>query len=171
MPENLKRYYGNGDLHFLTFSCYHRQPLLGTAAARNLFAETLEELRIRHHFLVVGYVVMPEHVHLMLSEPPCILLSTALQALKQRVSRDLEIDNPARRKIPADSPPSRGKLWQPRFHDFNVHSSWKRREKLDYMHANPVKRGLVKSSTEWTWSSYVYYQTGRQGLVTITAVP
>ncbi|MGB9336575.1 MAG: transposase [Candidatus Acidiferrales bacterium] len=171
MPRNLERYYGNGDLHFLTFSCYHRQPLLGTPAARNLFTDTLEELRARHQFLVVGYVVMPEHVHLLLSEPPSIPLSTALQALKQRVSRDMETGIRSRAEVPPEPPPSRGKLWQPRFHDFNVHSPWKRREKLEYTHANPVKRGLVTSPAEWMWCSYVYYQTGLQGLVTITAVP
>ena len=69
MPKGLKRYYGRGDLHFLTFSCYRRLPLLGTVRARNGFVEALAKIRGRYKFLLVGYVVMPEHVHLLISEP------------------------------------------------------------------------------------------------------
>lgn len=167
MPKNLKRYYGKGDLHFLTFSCYGRRPLLGTIGARTLFVETLEEMRERHKFLVVGYVVMPEHVHLMISEPPATPPWEALKALKQRVSRDMR-QNP---KTPHGSIAALAQFWQTRFHDFNVHSWRKRREKLNYIHANPVKRGLVTSQADWPWSSYHYYQTGEQGIVTITPMP
>src|ERR1700722_8832011 len=81
MRRNLKRYYGAGDLHFLTFSCYHRKPLLDTARRRDLFLTVLERTRRRYQFLVVGYVIMPEHVHLLISEPlknP----STVMQAIK-----------------------------------------------------------------------------------------
>jgi putative transposase len=69
MPQNLKRYYGRGDLHFLTFSCYRRLPLLKTVRARNLFVKALGQIRERYKFRLVGYVVMPEHVHLLISEP------------------------------------------------------------------------------------------------------
>jgi hypothetical protein len=58
MPKGLTRYYGRGHLHFLTFSCYRRLPLLNTARARNLFVDALEKIRERHRFLVVGYVVV-----------------------------------------------------------------------------------------------------------------
>jgi putative transposase len=70
MPKNLKRYYGRGDLHFVTFSCYRRIPLLRTIGARNVFVKALGAIRDRYKFSLVGYVVMPEHVHLLLSEPP-----------------------------------------------------------------------------------------------------
>ena len=60
MPWGLHRYYGSGDLHFITCSCYHRQPLLGTAQRRDLFLKVLEHVRRRYQFVVVGYVVMPE---------------------------------------------------------------------------------------------------------------
>src|SRR5258707_15794141 len=72
MPRNLKRYYGRGDLHFVTFSCYRRLPLLRTIRARNLFVRALGAIRERYKFLLVGYVVMPDHVHLLISEPPKI---------------------------------------------------------------------------------------------------
>jgi hypothetical protein len=69
MPTNLHRYYGAGYSHFITTSCYQRRPLLGTLRSRDLFLEVLEQVRQRHQFVVVGYVVMAEHVHLLLSEP------------------------------------------------------------------------------------------------------
>jgi putative transposase len=59
MPTGLKRYYGNGDLHFLTCSCYHRQPWLASARRRDLFLQILEAARQRYRFVVVGYVAMP----------------------------------------------------------------------------------------------------------------
>ena len=171
MPKNLKRYEGKGDLHFVTFSCYGRRPLLSTNAARTLFVRILEEMRKRHLFLVVGYVVLPEHVHLMISEPPNLSYSEALKSLKQRVSRDLRGSARQFAEFTQDPPVMLDRFWQLRFHDFNVHSSRKRHEKLNYMHANPVKRRLVTSQADWPWSSYHYYQTGNQGPVTITPVP
>src|SRR5579862_2328853 len=69
MPWGLKRHYGTRSLHFITWSCYRRQPLLGTPARRDLVLAVLELMRIRYRFAVIGYVVMPEHVHLLISEP------------------------------------------------------------------------------------------------------
>jgi putative transposase len=176
MPKGLKRYYGLGHLHFLTFSCYRRLPLLRTAEARNLFVNVLAVMRERHGFLLVGYVVMPEHVHLLIGEPAEGTPSIVLQALKQRVSRDLR--EKARRLSPGEVsvaiPAEDGSLarfWHSRFHDFNVHSAGKRREKLDYMQANPVKRGLVKDPLAWVWSSASFYATGVSGQVPIDPVP
>jgi REP element-mobilizing transposase RayT len=70
MLEHPKRYYGLNDLHFLTFSCYKRQPLLGTPHTRTIFVNTLATIRERYKFLLAGYVVMPEHVHMLISESP-----------------------------------------------------------------------------------------------------
>src|SRR5713101_6773940 len=93
MPKGLKRYYGRGHLHFLTFSCHRRLPLLNTIGARNLFVHALGEIRERYKFLLVGYVVMPDHVHLLISEPAKGTPSVILKVLKQRVSRDLRRSN------------------------------------------------------------------------------
>ena len=89
MRNALKRHYGQGDLHFVTFSCYRRRPLLGTARARNRLVKILEEVRQRHAFRLIGFVVMPEHVHLLLSEPVKKDPSKILQVLKQKVARAL----------------------------------------------------------------------------------
>src|SRR6266566_9963444 len=87
VPKNLKRYYGSGDLHFITCSCYHRQPLLGTPHLRDLFLKALEQMRTRYRFVVLGYVVMPEHFHLLISEPQQGTPSTVMQAIKLGFAR------------------------------------------------------------------------------------
>ena len=89
MPKKLKRYYGKGHLHFITFSCYRRLPLLGTARARNPFVRALGKTRERCQFLLAGYVVMSNHLHLLISEPAKGTPSTMLKVLKLPASRDL----------------------------------------------------------------------------------
>lgn len=85
MRNPLRRYYGRGDLHFITFSCYRRRRYLGTHRARHRSVKVLEQVRSQFRFLLIGYVVMPEHVHLLVSEPKKGNPSKALQVLKQRV--------------------------------------------------------------------------------------
>lgn len=87
MPKGVKRHYGQGDLHFITFCCYHRRRYLETARARNLFLRILREVRSKFQFRLIGYVLMPEHVHLLINEPQKGNVSRVLQVLKQRVSR------------------------------------------------------------------------------------
>lgn len=151
MPKGLVRYQQCGCFHFITFSCYHRFPYPGTVQARNLFERSLEAMRNRYLFVVSGYIVMPEHVHIMVNEPKKALLSKAIQALKLSVS------------VQSKERP----FWQPRYYDFNVHNEKKRVEKLRYMHRNPVKRGLVAKPEEWKWSSFRHYATGYEGVVEI----
>jgi putative transposase len=101
-----------------------------------------------------GYVVMPEHVHLLVSEPERETLARAMQSLKQSVARTLAL----RAKDP---------FWQARYYDFNVWSEKKFVEKLRYIHRNPVARGLVKRPEDWLWSSFRHYLTGAEGTVEI----
>ena len=151
MTKGLVRYQQAGCFHFVTFSCYRRLPYLDTAEARSLFERSLEAMRPRYDFVVCGYVVMPEHVHLLVSEPKKALLSKAIQALKLSVS------------VQSRQRP----FWQARYYDFNVHNEDKRIEKLRYMHRNPVKRGLVEKPEDWPWSSFQHYATGTEGSVEI----
>lgn len=167
MPRDLTRYYGAGDLHFITWSCYRRQPQLGTARRRDLFLRVLEQVRCRYQFVVVGYVVMPEHVHLLISEPQEGTPSVVLQALKigfaRRVLAQLHRRSNSDQASSFEHAPQH--IWQKRFYDFNVWNSHKRAEKLRYMHRNPVKRGLVESPELWRWSSYRAYAYGEPGPV------
>jgi putative transposase len=146
MPWGLKRYHQSGQTHFITFSCYRRQRLLDFPASKQIFVRQLEVVRRTYQLRVYGFVVMPEHVHLLLSEPGISTLAQVLKALKQGVSRRLA--------------PEGSRLWQARYYDMNVHSENKRIEKLRYIHRNPVKRGLCASPGDWRWSSFLHYATG-----------
>ena len=164
MRRNLKRYYGAGDLRFITCSCYRRQPLLGTPRRRDLLLTALEQVRKRYEFVVAGYVVMPEHIHLLISEP-----STVMQALRISFARRV-LAQAKRRRNPSqanlfDHAPQH--IWQKRFYDFNVWTENKRIEKLRYMHRNPVRRGLAASPELWRWSSFRAYFLGETGLVRV----
>jgi putative transposase len=152
----LKRYYGAGSLHFITWSCYRRKPLLGDPAHRDLVLTVLELMRVRYRFAVIGYVVMPEHVHLLTSEPMIGDPSKITQAVKLSVSWRLAIGGEFS-----------GRFWQSRFYDFNLGGQQIVVEKLKYMHRNPVARGLVASPEDWRWSSYRSHAYGEAGLVRI----
>jgi putative transposase len=158
VPTRLKRYYGAQDLHFITCSCYHRLPILGSARRRDSFLQILEQTRQQYQFVVYGYVVMPEHFHLLISEPEKADPSVVMKVLKQRFARRLRQKHRRSRsqmRLWADGEDDR--VWQKRFYDFNVWTERKRIEKLRYIHRNPVKRGLVSAPDQWRWSSFRSY--------------
>ena len=138
---------------------------------RDLFLQVLEQVRRQYGFVVVGYVVMPEHIHLLISEPQRGSVSTVMQAIKQSFASKLL------RRLREASDPRQGSLWslalehghvwQRRFYDFVVFTRDKRTEKLRYMHRNPVKRGLVLEPGDWSWSSYRYYAYDERGPVLV----
>ncbi len=154
MPWGLKRFQRTRHLHFVTFTCHRRVPLLNTPEAAHTFEETLERVRRWYSFCVSGYVVMPDHVHLLMSEPARSQLSTVIQMLKQIVARKL-------------GGATDDRFWEKRYYDFNVWSESKRIEKLRYMHRNPVKCGLVEKPQDFPWSSFRHYATGAEGIVEI----
>jgi putative transposase len=159
MPSGLKRFQREGDDHFITFSCYRREPYLAASTSKDVFLDSLELTRRRYNFEVLGYVIMPEHIHLLVSEPLGELdaevpLSKALQSLKLSVSKRL----------------SPRPFWQTRYYDFNVFTHNKRVEKLKYMHRNPVTRGLVEKAEDWPWSTYRHYRNNEPAPVQITRV-
>ncbi|QEE29718.1 transposase [Terriglobus albidus] len=137
MPLGLARH--TTEVHFVTFSCDGRRPYLESAETKNLFLESLRSVSQRYGIEIIGYVVMPEHVHLLIAIPKEeVALGTFIQALKVSVAKRC-----------AQKP-----FWLPRYYDFNVLTTAKIREKLDYMHNNPVVRGLVPFPEMWLWSSY-----------------
>jgi putative transposase len=166
MPWGLKRYQHTGQSHFVTFCCYHRRPQFTTDASRRLFENALERVRRNFRLRVYGYVVMPEHIHLLVSEPERtaplkpksglngpLSLADALKSLKQGVARRLIGD--------ADH------FWQKRYYDFNVRNHAQFVEKLHYIHGNPVKRGLCERPEDWPWSSFLHHATGGEGRVEV----
>jgi putative transposase len=154
MPRGLVRFHHSGSFHFITFSCYHRLPLLARTRGYRVFEAELEAVRVRYGFVIAGYALMPEHVHLLVNEPSLGTLATVIQVLKQNTSRKLHRSGQAQ-------------FWQRRYYDLVVSSEAKRLEKLRYIHRNPVKRGLTSGPAAWPWSSFRHYATGEMGTVEI----
>jgi putative transposase len=128
--------------------------MFGTPASRQTFESALEQVRKNYDLCVYGYVVMPEHVHMLVNEPERGTLAQAMQSLKQSVARRLALRAP-------------DPFWQARYYDFNVWSERKFVEKLRYLHRNPVARGLVARPEDWAWSSFRHYVSGESGPVEI----
>lgn len=159
MPDGLKRLHRSGQAHFLTFSCYHRLPLLAQMHMEDAFLLALEQTRRRFDLYVFGYVVMPEHVHLLLSEPVAGLLPSFMQILKGKVSLQ------ARRQAAKSAEISH--FWQERYFDHNVRNHEGFVTQLRYIHRNPVKRGLCSTPQDWKWSSFRAWALGEDGVVEV----
>ena len=151
MRSGLRRYHYSGQSHFITFTCYHRYCYFTSAPVYELFPLCLDGMRHKFRMYVYGYVVMPEHVHLLMNEPKIATVDRVIQALKLSVAK-------RSRTHP---------FWQSRYYDFNVWNPEKTTEKLRYMHRNPVARGLVAKPEDWAWSSFRHYATGLEGAVEI----
>jgi putative transposase len=151
MLHGLKRFQQSAQSHFVTFTCYHRRRGFDSPAVYDLFVQVLEEMRCSFGLCVYGYVIMPEHVHLLLSEPQRGLLADAMHYLKLSFAKRL----------------GSGVFWQKRYYDRNVRDEPEFREKLRYIHRNPVKRGLVVEPGDWRWSSFRHYALRERGVVEI----
>lgn len=159
MPEGLKRLHHSRQSHFLTFSCYHRLPLLAQVQMQDAFLLALEHMRQRFRMRVYGYVVMPEHVHLLLSEPGGGLLPRAVQMLKTEVSGRARREG---KRVAGEMP-----FWQARYFDHNVRNYAGFFTQLQYIHRNPVKRGLCATPEDWPWSSFRAWALGEAGIVEV----
>jgi putative transposase len=152
-----------GHLHFPTFSCYERRPLLTNHLFRGWLAESLNKALITHRVQLCVFVFMPEHAHLLLW-PQDALYSIAdfchsfKRPFSLRVKNHLvKLDSPLLRRLTIRERPGRMtfRFWQEGGgHDLNVWSEKYIWTKLDYMHNNPVQRGLVRSPDLWKWSSW-----------------
>jgi putative transposase len=144
MPYDLKRFQKAEALHFITFSCFHRLPFLEEPEPKETFEAVLEQTRARHQARVYAYVLMPEHIHLLINEPPLILVAQFLKALKQITSRKLRGNRP--------------QFWQDRYFDSNIHGETARSEVIRYIHRNPrgprrtnfVRWGESRSNGDWS---------------------
>jgi len=164
------RVYTPGQLQFITASTYRRTPVFLSDRFRNCFVQKLEEVRRELHFLLAGWVLMPEHFHILIRPEPAETTSLIMKGLKEEWARRIikalreNIQFPwcentlaELRLPPTVHDESHYRLWQRRFYPFKVFSEGKFQEKLDYLHNNPVTRGLVNSPGDWAWSSWRFY--------------
>lgn len=112
----------------------------------DLLAGAFDRVRRRRAFFVTGYVFMPNHWHAMLGVPAGHLISQTMNAIKVAAARDLNRQHN-----------THGPLWQPRYFDRVMRTVKEYYETLDYMHLNPVRKGMVRSPGEWPWSSFHSY--------------
>lgn len=167
--KHLKRHERANQVRFLTFSCNHRLPLFKNDRIKNLFAVRLAEARVRFGFRLIAWVVMPEHVHLLLvpaqDGPP---VSAILRRLKSPFAMEVlarwrSLDAGVLGRLRDANGVTR--FWLPGGgYDRNVRRDTELVEKVDYIHANPVRRGLVARADEWAWSSARAY-AGSEGVL------
>ena len=156
----------------------------------------IEFYRKKLHFLVVGYCLMPDHLHLIVwwdvDKDPKLTISKIMQSIKSHSGKSIanyihvrgrrgpltssmhrsgQGTRPTQKEYPhRRMSEQKYKIWQPSFYDFNVYSEQKMKQKLDYIHWNPVKAGLCIKPAEWVYSSYKFYSRGAVGAVHIDSV-
>ena len=161
-------------VRYLTFSCYQQLPLLGRRDWRDVFARHLAAARERCGFRLLAWVVMPEHVHLILvpgaEVPVPRILCVIKQPIAQRaIRRWREADAAVLDKITL--PDGRCRFWQAGGgFDRNVRDTKELGREIVYIHNNPVRRGLVEAPTDWAWSSARWYAGQREGQVAVDPV-
>jgi putative transposase len=154
-------------IRFVTFSCERRLPLLGNPAIRDLFAQTVASTRKRYHFDLYAWVAMPEHVHLLVRPPSGLTLDRVLYAIKFSVARRViarwrDLDVPILREI--TRPDGTPRFWQKGGgFDRNTRDREEFTKSVQYIHRNPVKRGLVETPEDWEWSSVRWWMGRRDG--------
>ncbi len=172
--KNLPKFNDNSYVHFITTDTYKNRPYFRDKEFCRILLDELEFYSKKYSFVLIGYVIMPDHLHLLLwwdrEEKPELSISKIMNSIKtmtaKRIKRHLfynrgvkyvgrltDVGQPTRRPF---------KLWQPGFYDFNVYNKEKLLEKLNYIHHNPVRVGLVLSPDAYKWSSYrLYFSEGK----------
>ena len=155
-----------GHLHELTFSCYRRLPLLTNDAWRERLARSLDEANREARVELVGFVFMPEHVHLLVHlADPSQALGRYLARIKQPFSaqiKEILVRNRSSllRRLTVRERPGKTcfRFWQEGSgFDRNLFSPGAIEASLAYIHQNPVTRGLCRDVTAWRWSSARFY--------------
>ena len=174
------RHFEPGQLQFITTSTYRRSRLFTCQRFCWTFVETLRQLRQETGFLLIGWVLMPEHFHLLIRPQPAAS-HRPLHAGTEEAIRPADYRRPRRnqdhprcrallarlRLPPTVHSDSYHRVWQRRYVPFNVFTEKKHMEKLDYMHNNPVKRRLVSSPDQWPWSSFRFYYLNDSSVLTM----
>ena len=180
MPSRLRRHDESGHLHFLTVSTFRRLQFFRHRSVRDAFVGAMRTVRETSPIRWIGYVVMPEHVHVLVlpqafGSKRVLPISKVLhdlkglsgkagkEALRAYWRRNHTLGSSAMDAWATGQGDKR--FWKPRGYDFNVVDERKVLEKLDYMHRNPIRRGLVNRAEQWLWSSYRFYELADESMI------
>ena len=156
-----------GHAHFLTFSCYQRLPLLSRDRSREWMIAALAAARRELNIALWAYVIMPEHVHVLLCPLDAEYEMRRILAMLKR-----PVSGAARAYLEQTEQTHWLKRLTVRYPSRTVFRFWQAgggfdnnifREKtvpavIDYIHGNPVRRGLVATPTDWEWSSARFWE-------------
>jgi len=183
MPR-LKHFYGQNHLHYLTANTYRKARIFDSERYKRKFVHTLDDLRTELDFKLIGYVLMPEHSHLLIWPGPLANPSQIMQKLWERTAKFIlrnlreNLAYPWCRRMlerfalpPSVHDQAHNRVWNRRGYDVNIWSEKKIQEKLNYMHNNPVRRGLVAQPGDWPWSSWRYYYLDDSSLLAMDRLP
>jgi len=168
----MKRIEAPNHIRFLTFSCYQQLPLFNNDRIKDAFVDHIHNTRINTNFHLISWVIMPEHVHLLIwpdiERAPVskVVWHLKREFAKMVIGRWNELDAPILTKLRT----TQGKIrfWQHGGgYDRNIISQLELEEKLHYIHQNPVKRGLAPTQTDWPWSSASWYAGCREHTIPI----
>ncbi len=143
--------------HFVTFSCYRRRRLLDEDQPKRILLAELNAQLDRQAARCIGFVIMPDHVHAILWFPKTGQLARFLQSWKRLSSYHIRAwYRETKSQYFADLDMG-SQFWTAKSFTFEIYSETKLREKLEYMHRNPVRAGLADRVTDWPWSSARWY--------------
>jgi putative transposase len=145
VPRGLYRIHQSRLPHFITFTCYRRHHYVSNHASRDEFLKSLERTRLRYNLLIYGFVVMPNHIHVLISEPQEGTIANVIQSLKISSAKQIKAKQGQK---PHNCQPKaivgherNSPFWQARYYDRNVRDHDEFTNDLKYIHRNPVKRG------------------------------
>lgn len=162
-----------GTARFITFGCHHWHKLLTEEAAIQSFLSHLRQAREEYGFLILSYVVMPDHVHLVLFPKGHIALGRVIGEIKSKFAREIlarwKAENHPflERLLVTRDGITRYAFWQRRCYDHNCRTRETVLDKIEYCHNNPVKQGLAAEPADWKWSSYGWYHGENESILEV----
>lgn len=155
-----KRIDNTNTVRFVTLSCFHQMSLFKTQFAILTFIKHLRNIKAKYNFKLYGYVIMPDHVHLIILPPEKTKLAIIINELKSLTAREvlhywkIKNLNVLKHLVIKKDGVKRHAFWQRRYYDHNCRTRDIVLTKLEYCHNNPIKAGLVETPEQWRWSSY-----------------
>jgi len=162
----LKHYDNLGTVRFITFSCYKRFKYFTNEKHIRIFLNHLKILGDNYEIKILGFVIMPDHVHLVLLPPIEMKLGKLIGQLKVRTAKDIISSGIVDIRRPNGKPA----VWQKRCYDHNCRTREIVIEKIKYCHKNPVNGNLVSKEKDWIWSSYNWYRGEGETVMEIDGV-